>query len=212
MPRTECAATGLHAWLMPQVAALPGISTGSRVLDLGCGTGAWLQRLRDWGFSYLTGIDRNGSDFSSDASFILGDLNQPIRTELGTFDLVTAIEVIEHLANPEALIALAATHLAANGWLVITTPNIYSLRWRTRFLLTGTLHGFDVGNDPTHIHPLILKPMRSVISKYDLTLAKMLTYDDDSSRWFARLAERALSLLLPNDLPGNNLCLFLRKH
>ena len=142
---------------------------------------------------------------------LCGDFDQSAQAELGTYDLITAIEIIEHVANPEALVALAAEHLAPNGWFVITTPNIYSLRLRMRFLLTGRLHSFDTNGDPTHAHPLILQPTQTILLRHGLELAQTLTYDGNGSRWFARLAERALSLALPNDLPGDNLSLFLRK-
>ena len=212
----EFTATGLHAWLLPRVQALQNISTDSRVLDLGCGTGAWLQRLHGAGFNDLTGIDRRPENFAAKARFVCADLDGgAAQVELGSYNLVTAIEIVEHVANPEGLIALAASHLEPDGWLIVTTPNIYSLRWRTRFFLTGKQHGFDINNDPEHIHPMMLYAAQRVIfARQNLELARVLTYPEtggDGTRWFARLAERGLSLILPNELPGDSLCLFLRK-
>jgi SAM-dependent methyltransferase len=211
----ELTATGLHAWLLPRVQSLPGISNESRVLDLGCGSGAWLERLSNSGFKDLTGVDRKPDAFAAEARFISADLDQAADVELGSYDLVTAIEIIEHVANHEALIALAAAHLEPNGWLVVTTPNIYSLRLRTRFFLTGKQHGFDINYDPEHIHPMMLYAAQRVIfPRHNLEVARLLSYPENGSngsRWFARLAERGLSLILPNDLPGDTLCLFLRK-
>jgi 2-polyprenyl-6-hydroxyphenyl methylase/3-demethylubiquinone-9 3-methyltransferase len=196
------------------------------VLDLGCGTGAWLKRLRESGFGYLTGIDRRHDRFVADARFICADFDQspsddsraarmPLRNadELGTYDLITAIEIIEHVSSPASFIAFAAAHLAPNGWLVITTPNIHALRLRVRFLFTGKLHGFDVNADPEHVHPWLIGDAHSaMLARNGLELYQMLTYDSGGSRWFARFAERALSLVFPNDLPGDSLCLLLRKH
>ena len=217
MSLPELTVTGLHAWLLPRVQALPNVSNDSRVLDLGCGTGAWLQRLGDSGFRDLTGIDRRRPDrFAVDANFICADLDRVASVELGTYHLVTAIEIVEHVANPEALIALAAEHLEPDGWLIVTTPNIYSLRLRTRFFLTGKQHGFDINYDPEHIHPMMLYAAQRVIfPRHNLEIARLLTYPEKGShgsRWFARLAERALSMILPNQMPGDTLCLFLRKH
>lgn len=42
---------------------------------------------------------------------------------LGTFDLVIACEVIEHVAHPGDLLARLATLLAPGGRLLVTTPN-----------------------------------------------------------------------------------------
>ena len=214
----ELTATGLHAWLLPRVQALSNISTDSRVLDLGCGTGAWLQRLHGAGFNCLTGIDLRRDYFgaSDAATFIQGDIAQGNHAELGSFDLITAIEVFEHMANPQAIFAFASKHLGAGGWLVVTTPNIYSARVRLRFLLSGKLTWFEHNAEPEHIHPLVLDAVkRQILPGYSLGVDRVLTYPEhgsDGTRWFLRLAERALSLVVPNDLPGDSLCLFLRKH
>ena len=106
-------------------------------------------------------------------------------------------------------------HLGAGGWLVVTTPNIYSVRVRMRFLLSGKLTWFEHNAEPEHIHPLVLDAVkRQILPEYGLEIDRVLTYPEygsDGSRWFARLAERGLSLIFPNDLPGDSLCLFLRK-
>ena len=218
MTLQEFTATGLHAWLLPRVQALPRISNDSRLLDLGCGTGAWLARLHRAGFKRLTGIDRRGDYFGAAdvATFIQGDVTQGERVELGTFDLITALEVFEHMANPEAIFAFAAQHLEAGGRLIVTTPNIYSIRVRVRFLLSGKLTWFEHNAEPEHIHPLILDSVkRQILPEFNFAIDRILTYPEygsDGSRWFARLADKALSLILPNDLPGDSLCLFLTKH
>ncbi len=217
MTLQEFTATGLHAWLLPRVQALPRISNDSRLLDLGCGTGAWLARLHRAGFKRLTGIDRRSDYFGAAdvATFIQGDVTQGERVELGTFDLITALEVFEHMANPEAIFAFAAQHLEAGGRLIVTTPNIYSIRVRLRFLLSGKLTWFEHNAEPEHIHPLILDSVkRQILPVYNFAIDRILTYPEygsDGSRWFARLADKALSLILPNDLPGDSLCLFLTK-
>ena len=214
----EFTVTGLHAWLLTRVKALPEILNDSRVLDLGCGTGAWLARLKGAGFKDLTGIDRRSDYFGASdvAIFMQGDIAQTERVELGTFDLITALEVFEHMAKPEAIFRFASQHLGAGGWLIVTTPNIYSVRVRLRFLLSGKLTWFEHNAEPEHIHPLVFDAVkRQILPEHGFAIDRILTYPEhgsDGSRWFARLAERTLSLILPNDLRGDTLCLFLRKH
>jgi hypothetical protein len=97
----------------------------------------------------------------------------------------------------------------------VTTPNIYSVRARLRFLLSGRLLWFEYNAEPEHIHPLVLDSVkRQFLPKYRLEIVRVLTYPEhgsDGSRWFARLAASALALIVPNALPGDSLCLFLRK-
>jgi len=194
-------------------------STRPHLFDLGWGTGACLARLSDAGFVNLTGVDRNVETFDAHelarftpADLMNGDLAQ-LQSE--SFGLVTAIEVIEHVANPERIVEVAARCLAPRGWLMITTPNIYSIRARTRFLLTGSLDFFERQAAPDHIHPLVLGAfIRHILPRYPFRLERVWpypAYGSSGSRWFARAVARAMSVVLPNDLPGDTLCLLLRK-
>src|SRR5271155_2750697 len=140
-------------------------STRPHLFDLGWGTGACLARLSDAGFVNLTGVDRNVETFDAHelarftpADLMNGDLAQ-LQSE--SFGLVTAIEVIEHVANPERIVEVAARCLAPRGWLMITTPNIYSIRARTRFLLTGSLGFFERQAAPDHISPARARCVRT---------------------------------------------------
>jgi 2-polyprenyl-3-methyl-5-hydroxy-6-metoxy-1,4-benzoquinol methylase len=208
-----------HEALLPIILGLDGVDSTTAILDLGCGTGACLARLAGAGFRNLTGVDRNVENFGAQefSSFTAADLMNGDLAELkeSSFGLVTAIEVIEHVSNPERIIEVAARCLAPRGWLMITTPNIYSIRARTRFLLSGDLDFFERQAAPDHIHPLVLGAfIRHILPRYPFTLERVWPYPlygSLGSRWFARAAAGALSMVLPNDLPGDTLCLLLRK-
>jgi SAM-dependent methyltransferase len=88
---------------------------------------------------------------------ILVDLNDAKFADAlgkGAFDLVTAVEVIEHLEAPIAFLRGLAQLLAPNGVAVVTTPNVDSLPARLKFLLKGKLRMLDKHGDPTHITPI----------------------------------------------------------
>jgi len=53
----EVTPPGLHETLLERVVRLPGINPETAILDLGCGSGAWLARLARSGFKALRGID-----------------------------------------------------------------------------------------------------------------------------------------------------------
>jgi SAM-dependent methyltransferase len=216
----ERASTGQHAWLFKQVLALRGITTDSRVLDVGCGSGAWLRRLHEAGFSHLTGIDlQPGPDAAKYGRVVIGDIADTDGdvTIGGHFDLVTVIEVIEHVRDPELLISFAAQRMKSEGWMIVTTPNIYSLRARLRFLINGKLVWFEqpANSEPDHMHPLVLESYsRKIFGRLGLKIERICSYPENGSygtRWPLRLATQAIATIIADPLPGDSLCLMLRR-
>ena len=93
-----------------------------KVLDIGCAKGFLVKAFQDMG------IDAIGVDISSYAikhgicsNLILADATN-LCFKSNTFDLVVSIHTIEHLRNPEKLIAEARRVLKPGGYLFIVTP------------------------------------------------------------------------------------------
>ncbi len=53
---------------------------------------------------------------------------EEVSLPLGTFDLVTALRVLEHVADPRGLLTQVKTLLKPSGWLYLEVPNV----WRPR--------------------------------------------------------------------------------
>lgn len=214
-----------HPTFVPIVKALEGMDPQAPVLDLGCGSGAWLQRLAAEGFNNLAGVEYSTScfKFHDGGRFLEADLMaDSTSTRLAeafgaeTFQLATVIEVIEHVSDPERILKLASSMLKPGGWLLISTPNVYSLRVGLRFLFSGKLHFFDINAAQDHTHPLLLGVLqRHILPRYPFNLERIWTYPPGGSRgtrWFARCLTSLLRLFLPDELPGDTVCLLLRKH
>jgi len=208
---------GLHDPICERIARITDLDRKRPALDLGCGSGALLKRLHRLGFTSLIGVDRTGVDFAANdvARFVSADLDmEPPSIPNLQCGLVSAVEVIEHLEAPSNIMKCAVAHLGPGGYLLVTSPNIYSVRIRARFFLTGKLPFFDIGADPDHLSPLLLTGIDKLISRYGFDLIDLWTYPSDGShgsRPIARMLAKALSWFLPNNLPGDNLCLLARR-
>lgn len=102
---------------------------GKRVLDVGCGAGLLCEPLARLGAA-VTGIDAAAENIAAArAHAALSGLTIDYRAggiealAGETFDLVTSLEVIEHVATPDAFVAGLAAALATDGLLILSTPN-----------------------------------------------------------------------------------------
>src|ERR1041384_5256475 len=124
------------------------MASGKRVLDAGCGAGYGSAELA------VAADSVTGMDCSEEAlEFARSNYNLPnIRFEAGSceampyqdgsFDLVVAFEVIEHLENWSGFLREAHRVLAGDGKLVVSTPN--------RLFYTES-RGTE-GANPFHVH------------------------------------------------------------
>ena len=102
-------------------------------------------------------VDRDPGVYQGRHPFVALDFDAPsFADELGAgqFNLVLAVEVIEHVESPIGFLKNIARLLAKNGVAVITTPNVDSLAARLKFLAVGRIRMMDEHSDPTHISPI----------------------------------------------------------
>ncbi|HXV23718.1 MAG TPA: class I SAM-dependent methyltransferase [Alphaproteobacteria bacterium] len=108
-----------------------GLSEHSRILDIGTGTGANLRLLRQIGMHRVVGLDESDTAIRFCAARGLGAVQQgDIRRlpfEDGTFDLVLATDVIEHVEEDAQAIAEIRRVLAPGGYALVTVPAFASL-------------------------------------------------------------------------------------
>lgn len=101
---------------------------GMTALDVGCGAGLLTEPLARMGAA-VTGIDAAPENIAAAKAHAAGQgLSIDYRAcevaeVAGEFDLITAMEVIEHVTDPEAFIAALAARLAPGGLMILSTPN-----------------------------------------------------------------------------------------
>jgi len=128
------------------------------VLDFGAGQGEFTKLLHQKpGFSSVTGIDlmKRPADLPSGIQWIQYDLNENWNSNSGTYDLLTAVEVIEHLENLRSVIRSWFEALKPGGQLVFSTPNNESWRALLSLIARGYFVAFGESSYPAHITPLL---------------------------------------------------------
>lgn len=126
---------------------------GKRALDVGCGAGLLCEPLTRLG-AEVTGVDAAAENVAAATRHAAG-AGLPVTYHhgelaalaLGTFDLVTSMEVLEHVADKQAFVAQLAAHLAPGGLLVLSTPNRTA---RSRLLLVGAAEALGAVPRGTH--------------------------------------------------------------
>ena len=111
---------------------------GKRALDAGCGAGLLCEPLARLGAA-VTGVDAAAQNIAAAGAhaagtglaidYRCGDVGE---LGLGGFDLVTSLEVLEHVSDPAAFIAALRAALAPGGLMILSTPNRTA---RSRLLL-----------------------------------------------------------------------------
>ena len=101
----------------------PFVQRDARVLDIGCAEGALYQAVPNIG-SYV-GIDPDVTPSSSaKVRFVRDVFPTPQLSDTDTFDVISALAVLEHVPQPAqaGFAGACARHLAPNGMLAITVP------------------------------------------------------------------------------------------
>lgn len=114
--------------------ALAGLSA----LDVGCGGGLVAEPLARMGAD-VTGIDAGEAVIAAarahaegqglDIAYRAGDVVQLAAEMPGAFDLITCLEVIEHVAEMDKFVIALHRLLKPGGLLVFSTPNRTALSW-----------------------------------------------------------------------------------
>ena len=125
---------------------------GKTALDVGCGAGLLAEPLARLGAA-VTAIDAAPGLIAAAKLHAHGqdlDIDYRVATveELGgQFDLVTSMEVIEHVARPAAFVRALAARLASGGLMILSTPNKTAL---SRLLMVGVAEAVGAVPKGTH--------------------------------------------------------------
>ena len=144
--------------------------SGNCLVDVGCGAGNLYEHVRDR-FTRYVGVDAaQYQGFPPQAEFCHLDLDTGrIPLPDGSGDVVTAVEVIEHLENPRDFMRKLVRLTAPGGWIVVTTPNQLSLLSLLTLVIKHRFQAFQDVHYPTHLTALLEIDLRRIAAECGLT-------------------------------------------
>src|SRR4051795_4042534 len=125
---------------------------GKSALDVGCGAGLLAEPLARLG-AKVTGIDAApeliavAREHAAARGLAIDYRAGDVQALDGQFDLVTSMEVIEHVADPAAFLNALAARLAPGGLMILSTPN--ATGWSKLLMITI---GEGLGRIPKGTH------------------------------------------------------------
>jgi len=146
---------------------------GKTALDVGCGAGLLAEPLARLG-AKVTAIDPAAELIAAARDHAAGqglDIDyrvSAVENVDGTFDLITAMEVIEHTADPQQFLRDLTQRLAPNGLLVLSTPN--ATGW-SRLVTITLAEGVGAIPKGTHDFDKFISPerMKALMAEAGLT-------------------------------------------
>lgn len=134
---------------------------GRTAIDVGCGAGLLAEPLARMG-ARVTGVDAAPENIAAAKDHAAGQglsidyfAGELAALRAATFDLVTSMEVVEHVADPAAFVGELAGRLAPGGLMILSTPNRTML---SKLLLVEAAERVGAVPRGTHDWDQFLKP------------------------------------------------------
>jgi len=147
-----------HHWGLDETSRRPLV--GKRAADVGCGAGLLAEPLRRLG-AEVTAVDAAPENIAAARIHAEGqglEIDYQVgsaETLKGAFDLITSLEVIEHVSDVRSFVTGLADHLAPGGLLILSTPNRTA---RSQLMMITLAEGMGQIPKGTHDWSKFLKP------------------------------------------------------
>ena len=148
---------------------LPLRSPDTRVLDIGPGTGFYIEQWRRLGAGRITGADiapvavEELTRRFPDARFVQADIGAPLSAALGgPYDAVSAFDVLFHVVD-DARFARALLNVAAllepGGWFIFSDNFLHDRTIRVRHQVSRSLAEITAGLEAAGFEIVVRRPM-----------------------------------------------------
>ena len=138
---------------------------GKQVLDVGCGGGILAEAMAHRG-ARVTGIDLADKPLQIaqshahgqpiDVRYVKSSAEDWARAHRGQYDVVTCMEMLEHVPDPKAVVAACAQLVKPGGWVFFSTINRNPLSFLTA--IVGVEYVLRILPRGTHQYARLIKP------------------------------------------------------
>lgn len=129
-------------------------SSNLRIVDIPCGSGAFISRLKDNGYNNVLAMDIENILEINHKDFVVGDMTEVLPIEDNSTDILVCIDGIEHINRQFDFVKEVNRILKDGGEFIISSPNISSLRSRGKWLMSGHHHKCNNPLDENNPNPL----------------------------------------------------------
>ena len=160
----------------------------SRIVDVGCASGATLAWLRHrFPDAYTIGLEGNpalreelrGNVHEAHICNLNGDIPQ-----LGAPDLILFLDVLEHLPDPVSVLARISACLAPGGSVIVSLPNVAHVSVALPLILFGQFSYKDAGIlDRTHMRFFVQKSALQLMTDAGLEVDGAYFSGMSARRW-----------------------------
>ncbi len=187
--------------LIEELATRSGARPGMRWLDIGCHNGTFARMLASSGFK-VTGTDVWDPMLMEDSTWsYVQQENELVPMPDGSADVVSALEVIEHIVDTDRFLQEIHRVASPSALLVLTTPNINMLRNRWRVLAGKYPHGLEWKTVIHHVRLYNSEKLRSHLSEQDFEVRSVRGLHFLPTRLCRSSVMRSLSDRLASLLP-----------
>lgn len=187
-----------HHWQGDETALKPLL--GRRAADVGCGAGLLAEPLARLG-AEVTGIDAAPENIVAAREHALG---QGLEIDYrvggaealeGRYDLVTSLEVVEHVTDPAAFVGALAAAVADGGLLILSTPA--RTAW-SKLLLVDLAEGLGRIPRGTHDWDRFVQPdeLKAIVRDAGLEVTDVTGLGFSLTRGFQLTEDLSLNYLL----------------
>lgn len=184
----------------------------SNILDIGCGGGILCEGLAHFG-AHVTGLDvepgaiKAANQHAREQNLQINYVCEPVETfNHQTFDAITCLEMLEHVEQPEVVIAAASRLVKPGGYVFLSTINRTMLSYAA--MIIAAEYVLSILPRQTHTFERFISPseLAAEVRKNGLTVLNIvgLSYHPITRQAKLNSNQVAINYLLAAQKPGDH--------